>query len=1300
AGGILYANGGVNWLADPHTMDTQGSYTLSGNADANNAKIYVSGSLKATLTSDGSVTAFGHGASVINGWTFVVGTESGNKLFNYRQRGSLWTYRNATLPAPLPKSKFGSDVAIDGNIAVIGAQDFDNRGAAFVFVRDTASSETWSYQATLQSIDIGTGDKFGSAVAFHEGHVVVGAPNANNAKGVAYVFERTGDTWNQWARLAPQDLSYSAQFGAAVDVYKNTLVIGAPGMNAAYVYTRENAVWEQQTRLSGSDEFGSSVAVDEDTILVGSPAQSSNTGGATVFTRSEGVWSQQAWLHAAGGTSGDRFGSAVDVSGDNAIVGAPGVSSNSGAAYAFQRNGTAWSQIQQIVNPVPLAGSDDYFGNAVAIDGDLMVVGAYRRTVTRVSGGQTFTYADEGAAFAFGLKNGIWQLQTVVEPLQASDGTRGDYIGYAVAISGSLVLVGAPQFDGRSAYIPTALNTDGAGYIYITEISAPMTVTYPQAQNVVIAGAKTNVVSGTAGGQEIAEIIFFDIPSFTLTTGASADLVQLSSDGLQAHGLQHFTLNTGAGDDTFDILTDDLSLPTEGQFIPGNLDGLEEGDPLTPAESEQLYTRITPTFTYNGGASSTVGDTLIFTADADLTLEHDRLVSSTSSTLFLSAVENAFLTGGMSQNLIQVNGWTGTVDLDAGGGSDVYELDLSTIGYANVADSGTGGAERDRLTILGTSGGDYFTITGTQVSIGSKMIDFGNSQVEVIGIAAQAGNDTLLVNNVSVIDEIELDGMAGYDTYVINVCGSQVVVTVRDSNVEGKNTLLINGSEGDDVFVVGATQASCNAATVNYDNTPETFTVDGGAGNDTFTVNGNSTNLYGTASVLGGAGDDTFTINGVGVYGLVVDGQSGSDSYRVGTNLGGPLFANDSGSGANDNDYALIYGTAGADEAVLTATQVIVNSLAVYSFSSFNSGAQSVGGLEGVNIDLLGGDDVITINAIPTNVGVAISGGGGNDTFLVANLPSLYGSGAHYGLRLYGNEGDDTLNVDASANGTGSIYSDKLTGFGMLLPLYVYDTNGWQLVSLTLSAGNDVLSLNGLNGAYTVDGGAGSDTLAGTNTATTWTLTAVDAGNIGGAGQFDFSAFENLTGGSGADTFVLAGGSLSGTLNGGAGSDSLDYSAYTTTVVVNLQNGTATSLGAFASVESVLSGTALDDTLVGADTANTWNITGDDAGNLDAAFFFTSFENLTGGSEADVFRWQAGVRLSGLLDGGAGSDTLVGADTANTWNVTGANAGSLASLVNFTGVENLTGGSEADTFVLAGGSLSGTLNGGAGSDSL
>src|SRR2546427_407858 len=197
-----------------------------------------------------------------------------------------------------------------------------------------------------------------------------------------------------------------------------------------------------------------------------------------------------------------------------------------------------------------------------------------------------------------------------------------------------------------------------------------------------------------------------------------------------------------------------------------------------------------------------------------------------------------------------------------------------------------------------------------------------------------------------------------------------------------------------------------------------------------------------------------------------------------------------------------------------------------------------------------------------------------------------------------------------------------------------------------------------------VDGivsGSGDDTMVGPGLTNRWTITGVNAGTLtaGSLTPLTFTGVENLRGGDGSDTFAMtADGRLSGVVDGGRGND----------------------------------------TLVGADTPNTWVIDGTDAGRLNGQSF-ARVENLTGGAAADTFIWAAGGSLSGVVSGGLGDDTLVGADTPNTWTLTGVGAGTLNGQ-SFTGIENLVGGEDSDRFVFAGGSVTGRIDGRGGVNTL
>ena len=162
-------------------------------------------------------------------------------------------------------------------------------------------------------------------------------------------------TWTQQQELIASDGVASDYFGYSVSVSGNTAVVGAYHKNsaqgAAYVFVRSGGIWSQQQKLTASDgalgdQFGESVSVSGDTAMIGAPFKNTQQGTAYVFVRSGGVWTQLQELTASDGALGDEFGHAVFVSGDTAVLGAPGnndpQSSYPGSAYVFLRSGGAW----------------------------------------------------------------------------------------------------------------------------------------------------------------------------------------------------------------------------------------------------------------------------------------------------------------------------------------------------------------------------------------------------------------------------------------------------------------------------------------------------------------------------------------------------------------------------------------------------------------------------------------------------------------------------------------------------------------------------------------------------------------------------------------------------------------------------------------------------------------------------------------------------------------------------------------------------------------------------------------------
>ena len=313
------------------------------------------------------------------------------------------------------------------------------------------------------------------------------------------------------------------QFGYLIAFSGDTLVVGAPledsnanGVNgnqtndnstdsgAVYVFTRNAGVWTQQAYLKASntnsgDQFGVSVAIDGDTLAVGATSESSNatgvngdqtnhlapdSGAVYVFTRTSGVWSQQAYIKASNTEAGDRFGHDIKINGETLAVGArfeasasSGVNANqtdnsafnAGAAYVFTRTGGVWSQ--QAYIKASNAGANKNFSGSISIEGDTLAVGSRLEdsNATGIDGNQGNSNAPaSGAVYLFKRNAGVW---TQTHYLKASNANADDEFGDSVALSGGTLAVAA-WFEASNAIgingnqADNSASKSGAAYIF------------------------------------------------------------------------------------------------------------------------------------------------------------------------------------------------------------------------------------------------------------------------------------------------------------------------------------------------------------------------------------------------------------------------------------------------------------------------------------------------------------------------------------------------------------------------------------------------------------------------------------------------------------------------------------------------------------------------------------------------------------------------------------------------------------------------------------------------------------------
>ena len=348
-------------------------------------------------------------------WIFIRGggawVQQGNKLVGTTSApgGGLWSQ--------------GASVALsaDGNTAIVGGPSDDRTtGATWVFVR---SGGIWSQQGDKL---VGTGAHRASETGAPLGQGLSIALSADGDTAIVggwraeglWVFTRSGGIWSQQGKkLVGSGALGSARQGTSVALSAdgNTAIVGGwsdhDGTGAAWVFARSRGIWSQQgKKLVGSGAIGgarqgTSVALSADgnTALIGGPNDNpwdrsvpfglGPAGAAWVFTRTDGIWSQQGEKLVSTGAA--RQGISVALSADGNVAIAGGLASDGGGSSSvFTRSGGVWTQGETLVS----AGSVGKSSPSVALsaDGRIVLLGG-----SNDNGGI-------GAAWTFAQRAGHW----------------------------------------------------------------------------------------------------------------------------------------------------------------------------------------------------------------------------------------------------------------------------------------------------------------------------------------------------------------------------------------------------------------------------------------------------------------------------------------------------------------------------------------------------------------------------------------------------------------------------------------------------------------------------------------------------------------------------------------------------------------------------------------------------------------------------------------------------------------------------------------------------------------------------
>ena len=358
--------------------------------------------------------------------------------------------------------QFGSSVGVSGDFAIVNAR-FDNspyddsrgiaRGSAYVL---RFNGSKWVEHSKLTASEGVAWDSFGVAVAIDGNHAIV------STRCAAYVFHYDGNDWSEQDKLVlPEDYA-GCGLSRPVSLSGDYAIVGVPGDNehgtgtgAAYVFVRNGRTWSLQAKLSAPNVsgFGRSVSISGKHALVGVDNDFSVYGGAGaayMFVRKDGIWTLQDKLTSLEydkSRTNDEFGNAVSVNGNYAVVGAfwdtndtsPYAYRNPGSAYVFVRYGNKWVKQARLI--APNQEESRWFGRQVSISEQYAIISAQH-------------YRD-GPIHVFAREGSTWQHFATINNVAGFNA-----FGLSTDISGEHIAIGAP-YEGEGNGFET-----GAAYFY------------------------------------------------------------------------------------------------------------------------------------------------------------------------------------------------------------------------------------------------------------------------------------------------------------------------------------------------------------------------------------------------------------------------------------------------------------------------------------------------------------------------------------------------------------------------------------------------------------------------------------------------------------------------------------------------------------------------------------------------------------------------------------------------------------------------------------------------------------------
>lgn len=627
-----------------------------------------------------------------NGYNIVLGDDRGTvtiqpdadfvSQFEYHSKLFVPDSIEDTNPAG---DNFGSDLAVDGDTLIVNSRGWDgaavNLGAAFIYIRNDqgtptdASDDTWDYQATLSPPTDVPASFVGNAVAISGDTAVISDSSDDEGaegSGAIYIYTRTNNIWTFRQKIKASDSAEYDYFGFSVALDNDTIVVGAPNADgekipfeswsesnqgAVYVFTRSGNTWTEVSKLVASDRqpdkrLGYSVAIEDTTILVGAPGDNEgaySSGAAYLFELVDNNWNEVQKLKASSIQTNAEFGYSVALDGDNLIIGAykhpfinltDGDLDPAGAAFVFTRENNIWQEEQMLALSQTILNS--YFGRTVDIQGDQILVGSIHQRVYPGSN-------NNGPVYLFRKINSTWVLNDTL-----IDNDLEDYSFFAetIALAGDHILIGAYE-DSELA--------DGAGSVYVYHQTDRPLLTV---ENVTVSegdhGSKYVTIEVTRTGTSPGDL---SIPALVNFKTRDAEAMSQAGDYEAVSGTLVFESDSNSVSQTSTItvkifgdtfVEKDETFLIELSDVLGNARLLEKTATVTITGDDQSLVRIDNVSVHENEGTATIFVSLDKPVDATVSVDYTTAnrtaystadyVSSSGTITFTAGTQSQFIT--------------------------------------------------------------------------------------------------------------------------------------------------------------------------------------------------------------------------------------------------------------------------------------------------------------------------------------------------------------------------------------------------------------------------------------------------------------------------------------------------------------------------------------------------------------------------------------------------------------------------------------------------------------------------------